>query len=178
MNGNKPKGRRWARLGANPSGQGADNGQLTVMEYRATHRYADMSARKVRPFATLVRGKTLDEALQALRFLPNKGARLVEKVLLSARGNALDKGARNVEDLIVAEACIDDGPMFKRIMPRARGTAYMILRRMSHVRVKLADDETPEEMPTPPTGLNPNPPEPALPTAPALQPEPVNPTQT
>ncbi len=147
------------------------------MEYRATHRYADMSARKVRPFATLVRGKSLDEALQALRFLPNKGARLVEKVLLSARGNALDRGARNVEDLIVAEACIDDGPMFKRIMPRARGTAYMILRRMSHVRVKLADEETPEEMPAAPTGLHPHPhpPEPALPTAPALQPEPPTP---
>lgn len=145
------------------------------MEYRATHRYADMTARKVRPFASLVRGKTLDEALQLLRFSPNKGARLVEKVLLSARGNAMDRGARDVEDLIVSEACVDDGPMFKRIMPRARGTAYSILRRMSHVRIALASDEVPE---TPaPTGPNPNPPQPALPTAPALQPEPVNPTQ-
>ena len=98
-------------------------------------------------------------------------------MLLSARGNALDKGARDVEDLIVAESCVDDGPMFKRIMPRARGTANMILRRMSHVRVMLADDETPAEMPPAPTGLNTsNPPEPSVPTAPALQPEPVNPT--
>lgn len=147
------------------------------MEYRAIHRYADMSARKIRPFASLVRGKTLDEALQLLRFVPNKGARLIEHVLLSARGNALDKGARDVEDLLVAESCVDDGPMFKRIQPRARGTAYMILRRMSHVRVTLADEETPADLPPPPTGANPSPPEPALPTAPALQPEPVNPTQ-
>lgn len=146
------------------------------MEYRATHRYADMTARKVRPFASLVRGKTLDEALQLLRFSPNKGARLVEKVLISAQGNALDRGARDVEDLIVSEACVDDGPMFKRIMPRARGTAYSILRRMSHVRIALSSDEEVAE-PTP-SGPNPNPPQPALPTAPALQPAPVNPTQS
>ncbi|MCE9532336.1 MAG: 50S ribosomal protein L22 [Planctomycetes bacterium] len=148
------------------------------MEYKATHRYADMTARKIRPFAQLIRGKSLDEALQLLKFAPNRGARLVEKVLLSARGNALDKGARDVEDLIVKESCIDDGPMFKRIMPRARGTAYSILRRMAHVRITLAEEEGSELNTTPaPTGLNPNPPQPALPTAPALQPEPVNPTQ-
>jgi len=133
-----------------------------------------MTARKIRPFAQLVRGRALDEALELLRFVPNRGARLLEKVLLSARGNALDRGARDVDDLIVKESCIDDGPMFKRIMPRARGTAYMILRRMAHIRVTLADDETP--IPTP-KGLNPNPPQPALPTAPALQPEPVVPNQ-
>jgi len=120
------------------------------MQYKASHRYADMSARKIRQFATLVRGKTLDEALQLLRFVPNKGARLLEQVLHSARGNALDKGARDVEDLVVLECRVDDGPMFKRIMPRARGTAYMILRRMAHIRVALADDEefmAPEEAP-------------------------------
>ncbi len=143
------------------------------MEYKAIHRYADMSARKIRPFATLVRGKTLDEALQLLRFVPNRGARLLEQVLLSARGNALEKGARDVEDLIVAESCVDDGPMFKRIMPRARGTAYSILRRISHIRVTLADEETEETMPPTPTGLN-VPPASAQPTVPAMQPEPVN----
>ena len=147
------------------------------MEYKASQRYADMSARKIRPFATLVRGKTLDEALQALRFLPNRGARLLEQVLLSARGNAMDRGARDVEDLIVSESRVDDGPMFKRIMPRARGTAYMILRRLAHIHVALEDEETPADLPAPPTGVNPHPPEPAQPTAPALQPQPVSPTQ-
>jgi large subunit ribosomal protein L22 len=144
------------------------------MEYKASHRYADMSARKIRPFAALVRGRTLDEALQLLRFVPNRGARLLETVLLSARGNALEKGARDVENLIVSESCVDDGPMFKRIMPRARGTAYSILRRMAHIRVKLADEETEETLPPAPTGPNVHTPEPTLPTAPALQPEPVN----
>jgi large subunit ribosomal protein L22 len=114
------------------------------MEYRATHRYADMSARKVRPFAALIRGKSVDEALQLLRFAPNRGARLVEAVLKSAMGNAEDRGAREPEDLIVTEARIDDGPMFKRIMPRARGTAYMILRRMCHVHVAIGEEQVDE----------------------------------
>jgi large subunit ribosomal protein L22 len=115
------------------------------MEYRATHKHADMSARKVRPFAALIRGKSVDEALQVLRFAPNRGARLVEAVLKSAMGNAEDRGARDPEDLIVTEARIDDGPMFKRIMPRARGTAYMILRRMCHVHVAIGEEAVEEK---------------------------------
>ncbi len=114
------------------------------MEYRAIHRYADMSARKIRPFATLIRGRNADEALELLRFLPNKSARLVEAVLKSALGNAEDKGARDIEDLVVAEARIDGGPMMKRIMPRARGTAYPIKRRYSHIHITLSD-MVPEE---------------------------------
>jgi large subunit ribosomal protein L22 len=71
------------------------------MDYSAHHRFADMSARKVRPFATLIRGLRADEALEALRFYPNKGARLLEDVLKSALGNAEDRGAREIEDLLV-----------------------------------------------------------------------------
>jgi len=110
------------------------------MEYRAKHRYADMSARKIRPFAALIRGKTADEALQALRFLPNRSARLLEQVLKSALGNAEDKGVRDIEELIVTEARVDDAPMMKRIMPRARGTAYPIKRRNAHIIVALAEE--------------------------------------
>src|SRR6266436_534779 len=112
-----------------------------LMEYKASHRYADMSARKLRPFAQLIRGRPADEALELLRYLPNKSARLLEHVLKSALGNAEDKGARNLDDLVVLESRIDGGPMMKRIMPRARGTAYPIKRRYSHIHVTLADDE-------------------------------------
>jgi large subunit ribosomal protein L22 len=111
------------------------------MEYRAIHRFADMSARKIRPFATLIRGRPADEALELLRFLPNKSARLLEGVLKSALGNAEDKGARDIEDLVVAVARVDGGPMMKRIMPRARGTAYPIKRRYAHIHVTLSDLE-------------------------------------
>jgi large subunit ribosomal protein L22 len=111
------------------------------MEYKAIHRYADMSARKIRPFATLIRGRNADEALELLRFLPNKSARLLEAVLKSALGNAEDRGARNIDDLVVIEARIDGGPIMKRIMPRARGTAYPIKRRYAHIRVAVSDLE-------------------------------------
>jgi len=110
------------------------------MEYRAKHRYADMSARKIRPFAALIRGKTADEALQALRFLPTVAPGCWKQVLKSALGNAEDKGVRDIEELIVTEARVDDAPMMKRIMPRARGTAYPIKRRNAHIIVALAEE--------------------------------------
>jgi len=111
------------------------------MEYKAKHRFADMSARKIRPFATLVRGRAADEALELLRYLPNKSARLLEQVIKSALGNAEDRGARAIDDLVVSEARVDGGPFMKRIMPRARGTAYQIKRRYSHIHVTLSDME-------------------------------------
>ncbi len=111
------------------------------MEYKAKHRHADMSARKIRPFAALIRGRAADEALEMLRFYPNKGARLVEAVLKSALGNAEDRGARDVDDLVVVEACIDGASMMKRIRPRARGTAYPIKKRYAHIRVTVSDME-------------------------------------
>jgi len=112
-----------------------------MMDYKAHHRYADMSARKVRPFATLIRGRLADEALELLRFLPNKSARLLEAVIKSALGNAEDRGARNIDELVVIESRVDGGPMMKRIMPRARGTAYPIKRRLSHIHITLSDLE-------------------------------------
>jgi large subunit ribosomal protein L22 len=111
------------------------------MEYRAAHRYADMSQRKLRQFATLIRNRHADEALELLRFLPNKGARLFEAVVKSAIGNAEDRGARNIDDLVVTESRVDGGPIMKRIMPRARGTAYPIKRRYAHIRVTLSDGD-------------------------------------
>src|SRR5258707_13674202 len=111
------------------------------MDYIAKHRYSDMSPRKIRPFATLIRGRRADEALELLRFLPNKSARLLEAVVKSALGNAEDRGARDIEDLVVIESRVDDAPMMKRIQPRARGTAYPIKRRYAHIRVALSDLE-------------------------------------
>jgi large subunit ribosomal protein L22 len=114
------------------------------MAYRATHRFARISARKVRPLANLVRGKYADEALNILRYQPQRGARLLEKVLKSALGNAQDPDQNEgktirAEHLVVVEARIDDGPMFKRVRPRARGMAFMIKKRFSHIHVAVAD---------------------------------------
>lgn len=107
------------------------------MAYDAVHRFARISARKVRPLADLIRGKHADEALDILRYQPQRGARLLEKVLKSALGNAEDRRARDVGDLVVVDARIDSGPMFKRIRPRARGMAFQIKKRMSHIRISL-----------------------------------------
>jgi large subunit ribosomal protein L22 len=107
------------------------------MPYTAKHRFARISARKVRSLANLIRGKHADEALDILKYMPHRGARLLEKVLKSALGNAEDRRARDVNDLVVVDARVDGAPMFKRIKPVSRGQAYMIKRRSSHIQVSL-----------------------------------------
>jgi large subunit ribosomal protein L22 len=124
---------------------------------RASHRYARISARKVRPLADLIRGAFVEEAINILRYQPQRGARMLEKVLQSALANATNpeqsikvrqadgrKGeSQSVNEgtqarlLFVKTARVDEGPMFKRIRPRARGMAYMILKRTSHIHVEL-----------------------------------------
>ena len=106
---------------------------------RATHRFARISATKVRPFADLIRGMSVEEGIAALRYVPNRGARFLEKVLKSAAANAEDRGARNVDNLPIKESRVDGGPMFKRVRPRARGMAFMIKKRFSHIRVTLEE---------------------------------------
>jgi large subunit ribosomal protein L22 len=107
------------------------------MKYEAVHRFARISARKVRPMADLIRGKFADEALDVLRYQPHRGARMLEKVLKSAMANAEDLRAQNLHHLIVAEVRVDQGPAMKRMRPHARGMASVILKRMSHIRVAL-----------------------------------------
>lgn len=107
------------------------------MAYKAIHRFAKISPRKVKPLATMIRGQRADRALDILRYQPQRGARMLEKVLRSAIANAEDLRAANVGSLVVTEARVDGGPMFKRMRPRARGMSYMIKKRMSHIHVSV-----------------------------------------
>ncbi len=107
------------------------------MAYKAMHRHARISATKVRPLADLIRGKRVDDALAILRYQPQRGARMLEKVLQSALGNAEDQRAPNVGALMVVDVRIDDGPMFKRMRPRARGMAHVIKKRFAHISVAV-----------------------------------------
>ncbi len=107
------------------------------MAYTARHNHARISATKVRPLADLVRGKRVDDALAILKAQPQRGARMLEKVIQSAFANAEDRGAPNRAGLRVTEVRVDGGPMFKRVRPRARGSAYMIKKRMSHIHVEI-----------------------------------------
>ncbi len=114
------------------------------MSFKSLHRYARISPRKVRPLADLVRGKFVDEALDILRYQPQRGARMLERVIRTALANAQDPDQNpgrivNEHDLYIKEACIDGGPMFRRMRPRARGMAHIIKKRMSHIRVEIEE---------------------------------------
>jgi len=112
------------------------------MAFRASHKNARISPRKVRPVADLVRGKFVDEALDILRYQPQRGARMLEKVIKSALANAQDPDQNpgqiiDVHDLFISTCRVDGGSMFKRMRPRARGSAYMIKKRMAHIHVEI-----------------------------------------
>ena len=107
------------------------------MAFEATHRFARIAASKVRPFAQLIRGRSAREGLDLLRYVPNRGAAMLRKVLRSAMANAEDRGARDVDNMQVMISKVDEGPMFKRLHARARGMAYLIRRRFAHIHVVI-----------------------------------------
>ncbi|MDR1964027.1 MAG: 50S ribosomal protein L22 [Planctomycetaceae bacterium] len=107
----------------------------TDQTYQAKLRYTAMSARKIRAYADLVRGRFADEALEILACYPSRGARLIENVIKSAVANAEDRRATNVANLEVLEIRIDGGPMTRRFRPKARGSSSIYLKRTSHITV-------------------------------------------
>ena len=107
------------------------------MAFEATHRFARISASKVRPFAQLIRGRAAREGLDLLRYVPNRGAAMLRKVLSSAMANAENGGARDVDKMLIKISKVDEGPMFKRLHARARGMAYLIRRRFAHIHVEI-----------------------------------------
>ena len=112
------------------------------MEAKATARFLLMSPQKVRLVANEIRGLEYPEAVDALRFMPKKGARLIEKVLKSARAN-MNNNTEEVKDadLFVKKIYIDAGPVLKRWRPRARGRGMRLLKRTSHITIVLGDEE-------------------------------------
>lgn len=96
------------------------------------------SPRKVRLIADLVRGKRVKDALTTLQFVDKRAAEPFAKVIKSAVANAKDQG-KNVENLRVSKVSVDKGITFKRIMPRARGSAGRINKRNSHITVELSE---------------------------------------
>lgn len=116
------------------------------MEARAIRKYVRSSPRKMRPVINVVRGKSVPEALNILHYLPQKVTRPVELTIQSAVYNLMDKNRDeriNEEELVVREIRVDDGPMFKRHRPAARGRAHPIRRRTCHLTVVVG---TPAEI--------------------------------
>jgi len=98
-----------------------------------------MSPQKGRLIADMVRGQPVDQALATLKFSRQRAAGIIRKVLESAIANAENNDGADVDELKVAEIFVDQGPVMKRISPRAKGRADRILKRTSHITVRVAD---------------------------------------
>lgn len=109
------------------------------MEAKAIAKYQRISPLKVNFICKEIRGKNVDEALAILKFTPKKGARILEKVLESAIANAEHNHNLDRDLLYISEAYANDAPTMKRWRPKARGMAYPILKRSSHIGVTLKE---------------------------------------
>ena len=101
----------------------------------AKARHVGISASKARRVINLVRGKSVSEALDILRWAPQQASLPVAKVIASAAANAQNNDGLDPATLVVASVFADEGPTAKRIKPRAQGRAYRIRRRTSHITV-------------------------------------------
>lgn len=110
----------------------------TTIEYpsaTAVARYVGISATKARRVIDLVRGKSVEEALDILRWAPQQASEPVAKVIASAAANAQNNEGLDPSTLVVATVYADEGPTAKRIRPRAQGRAFRIRKRTSHITV-------------------------------------------
>ena len=111
------------------------------MEARAHLTNARIAPRKVQIVLDLIRGKDVETAMAILKYTPKSACEYLEKLLKSAIANAENNYGLNKENLIVSECFVCPGPVMKRIMPRAQGRAYRILKRTSHITVVLKEKE-------------------------------------
>jgi large subunit ribosomal protein L22 len=110
------------------------------MAWQAKFKYARISARKARLIVDMIRGRKVQEALNILKFTPNRAAVMISKTLTSAIANANEQEAA-VANLVVSEARVDEGPVMKRFQPKDRGRAHPILKRTSHIVVAVDEKE-------------------------------------
>jgi large subunit ribosomal protein L22 len=109
------------------------------MEVKAVSKYVRISPRKVHIMIDAVKGKPVETALEILKFMPQKAAYTVEKIVRSAVSNADQHPDIDVDSLIIRNIIADQGPTLKRFKARARGRGTRILKRTSHITVILAE---------------------------------------
>jgi large subunit ribosomal protein L22 len=110
------------------------------MEVRAVAKYIRISPQKVRLIIDAVKGKQVEAALDLLKFMPQKAATIVEKVIKSAIANADQYPDIDVDSLVIRNITADTGPTLKRFRARARGRGSRILKRTTHITVILAEE--------------------------------------
>ena len=111
------------------------------MEARAYLKYARISPRKVSVVLDLIRNKPVDYAMAVLKHTPKAACEDLEKLLKSAIANAENIHNMDVSRLYVAECHVSQGPILKRIRPRAQGRAFRIDKKTSHVTLVLKEQE-------------------------------------
>lgn len=109
------------------------------METKAILKFTRLSPQKARLVADQVRGQPVEQALAILKFSRTKAAGVVRKVLESAIANAENNEGADVDELRISSIFVDQGPTMKRTSPRAKGRADRILKRTSHITVRVAD---------------------------------------
>ena len=113
-----------------------------AVEAQAVAKYIRIAPRKARLVVDLIRGKSVEEAMNLLHFTPKRATVPVEKVLRSAVSNALnreDASKLNPEDLFIKEIKVDEGPTMRRFNPGPMGRAGMIRKRSCHITVTVTD---------------------------------------
>ena len=111
------------------------------MRVSATAKYLRASTRKTRLVTQAIKGKRVEEAAAILRFMPQKAAGDVARVLKSATANAENNHNLSAEDLVIVDAVANEGPTIKRFQPRAQGRAFPIHKGMTHITITVADQE-------------------------------------
>ncbi len=114
------------------------------MEVSAKLRYLRIAPRKIRLVADSVRGKSAEEARNILQFTIKKGSEPLLKLLNSAIANAKSAHSKEAENLYISKITVDEGPKFKRWMPRARGQASEIQKKTSHITLILSESKKPK----------------------------------
>ena len=115
--------------------------KVEANQAQAIAKFIRVPPRKARLVIDAVRGKYAQDALAFLRFIPNRAAGYISKVLASAVANAANNHNLDPNLLKLVEARVDEGPRMKRVQPRAQGRAYRILKRMSHITVIVEESE-------------------------------------
>ena len=110
------------------------------MQVAAKLRYARISPQKCRLVADTIRGKSVDDALRTLTFMPKKGARIIKKVLESAIANAEHNHGADIDELKISSIEVNEGPGLRRYRARAKGRGTRIIKRNSHITVQVADE--------------------------------------
>ncbi len=109
------------------------------MGTQAILRHAKISPQKARLVADQIRGLAVESALDILTFSNKKAAVMLKKLLESAVANAENNDGADIDELKVREICVDQGPMLKRMRPRAKGRGARILKRSSHITITVAE---------------------------------------